>query len=108
MTGGLPFHVEILKLGSGDDATQWTLMTFGKKSKKQKNKYIQDHTRVQYITIFVEEVAPIIERCKKHSLKFLGDAPLARKGGRYFTLIQPPPDGTFVELIGPMNKESAK
>lgn len=103
LTGGMPFHVEILKLGSGDDATQWKLMTFGKKSKKQKNAFIQDHTGMQYITIFVHELKPILKRIKEAGIKLLGDTPVKLGADNHFVLIQDP-DGTFVELIGPMGE----
>jgi len=42
LTDGIPFHVEILKLGSGSEATQFKLMSFGDKAQRQDNNYISD------------------------------------------------------------------
>lgn len=100
LTDSLPVHVEVLKLGSGDGATQFKLMTFGDRAKKQENEFIHSHTGMQYVTIHVTALEPILERIKKHNVKLLGDTPIAL-GSNHFVLIKDP-DGTFVELIGPM------
>ncbi len=100
LTDSLPIHVEVLKLGSGADATEMKLMTFGDKPKKQKNEFLHSHTGIQYMTIFVTDLTPIIERIKKHKVKFLGETPIQLSGETFFVLIQDP-DGTFIELIGP-------
>ncbi len=103
LTDSLPIHVEVLKLGSGEGATEFKLMTFGERSKKQENEYIHSHTGIQYITIFVTELEPIIERIKKHNVKLLGETPIKLSENTSFVLVKDP-DGTFVELIGPMKK----
>ncbi|NPU98771.1 MAG: VOC family protein [Candidatus Omnitrophica bacterium] len=105
LTDSLPIHVQVLKLGKGENATQLKLMTFGDKAQPQENEYIHSHTGIQYITIMVNDLTPILERIKKHKVKRLGDTPIAM-GDNYFVLIQDP-DGTFVELIGPI-KEAKK
>jgi hypothetical protein len=56
---------------------------------------------MQYITIMVNSLAPFIERIKKHNVKFLGDTPVQSGENRHFVLIQDP-DGTIIELIGPL------
>ena len=103
LTDSLALHVEILKLGKGKEATELKLMTFGDRPKKQSNEYIHTHTGVQYMTIFVTELKPILERIKKHKVKLLGVTPLPLGEKNSFVLIRDP-DGTFVELIGPMEK----
>lgn len=103
LTDGTAFSVKVLKVGPGEDATQLKLMTFGDKAKKQTNEFIHTNTGVQYITIVVKELAPIIERIKKHNVKFMGETPVPL-GNRHFVLIKDP-DGTFVELIGPMTEQ---
>lgn len=100
LTDSLPFHVEILKLGSGENATELKLMSFGDKPKKQENRFIHSHTGIQYLTLQVEDIAPSLERIKQHGVKMLGETPVALPDGREFILIQDP-DGTFVEIIGP-------
>ncbi len=100
LTDNLPVHVEILKLGIGSEATQLKLMTFGDRATPQENEYIHSHTGVQYLTINVTNLAPILERIKAHNVPLLGETPIAM-GENSFVLVQDP-DGTFVELIGPM------
>jgi hypothetical protein len=101
LTGGIPFDVTVLKLEDSEEANQWKLMSFGKKSKGKKQKYIQDDTRMRYVTINVNSLKPSIERLQKMGITFLGDTPTQLGENRYFVLVQDP-DGTFVELIGPM------
>ncbi len=100
LTGGVPFKVAILKLKDSDQATQWKIMSFEKKPTHPKPTYIQDDTGVQYVTIFVKSMKPILERIKKHNVKLLGETPTALDENTQFVLIQDP-DGTFIELIGP-------
>lgn len=103
LTDSLGFKVQVLKLGKGDDATQLKLMSFGDKPKKKENKYIHSTVGVQYLTIMVSELKPILERIEKHGIKLLGESPVPLGEKDRFVLIQDP-DGTFVELIGPMEK----
>ncbi|MEW6237663.1 MAG: VOC family protein [Candidatus Omnitrophota bacterium] len=100
LTDSLPIHVEVLKLGAGSESTQLKLMTFGEKAKKQENDYISTHTGVQYLTIRVKNLTPFVESIKKHNVKFAGETPIPL-GDNHFVLVKDP-DGTFVELIGPM------
>jgi catechol-2,3-dioxygenase len=104
LTDSIPFHVEVLKLGSGENTSQFKLMTFGDKARKQKNNFIHDQTGMQYITILVTELEPFIKRIKEHKVKMLGETPTLLNENTYFILIKDP-DGTFVELIGPMKKK---
>lgn len=102
LTGGVPFHVDVLKLEESDDGNQWKLMSFGKEPGHPTPKHIQDDTGVQYITIMVNSLQPFLERIKKHQVKLLGETPIALGPDQYFVLVQAP-EGTFVELIGPLN-----
>jgi len=62
LTGGVPFHVDVLKLEDSPGATQWKLMSFEKDVAHPLSKYIQDDTGVQYITINVTSLKPFLER----------------------------------------------
>ncbi len=104
LTDGRPVHIEVLELESGEHATEWKLMSFGEDTPRQENAYIHDHTGVQYITIHVAALNPILERIRAHDVELLGDTPTPLGGANHFVLIQDP-DGTFVELIGPMDAE---
>ncbi len=101
LTGGIPFDVTVLKLENSPVANQWKLMSFGKKPKGKKHKFIQDDFRMRYITITVKSLKPCIERLKMMGVEFLGETPTQLSENSYFLLVQDP-DGTFVELIGPM------
>jgi catechol 2,3-dioxygenase-like lactoylglutathione lyase family enzyme len=103
LTDSLDFHVEILKLGKGERATQLKLMSFGDKPKKQENEFIHSRVGVQYLTIYVTALEPILERIKKNKVKLLGETPIPLGTDKHFVLVKDP-DGTFVELIGPMKK----
>jgi hypothetical protein len=93
--------VNILKLENSPEATDWKLMSFGKKAAHSRPEYIQDDTGMQYITINVKALKPIIERLKQQKVEFLGSTPTALNQSQHFVLVQDP-DGNFLELIGPM------
>jgi len=92
--------VAVLKLENSDKANEWKLMSLRKKPGHKKPKYIHDDTGMQYITIFVKHLNPIIERVKKHNVEILSGVPSQLDENKYFILVQDP-DGTFIELIGP-------
>lgn len=101
LTGGLPFHVDVLKLEDKPGATQWKLMSFEKDAAHPFSKYIQDDTGIQYVTINVTNLKPFLERIKKHNIELLGDTPVPLDATNHFVLISGP-DGTIIELIGPL------
>lgn len=101
LTGGIPFNVTVLKLENWTEANQWKLMSFGKKNKGKKHKFIQDDFGMRYITINVKSLKPCIERLKMIGVEFLGETPTQLGENQYFLLVQDP-DGIFVELIGSM------
>lgn len=96
----LKLDVTVLKLEDSPNATEWKLMSVGKKANHPKQKYMTDDTGMQYTTILVNHIDPFIERCKKHQVKILSGEPSQLGENRFFILIQDP-DGTFIELIGP-------
>lgn len=100
LSNGNSFDVKVLKLESSENAPEWKLMSFGKKATHPKQTYVPDDTGMQYITIFVKSMKPILERIKKYDVKMLGKTPAMLDETRQFVLVQDP-DGTFIELIGP-------
>ncbi len=103
LTGGVPFKVEVLKLGTGETATSWKLMTFGTRAETQENTHIHNRVGMQYITIFVNDMKAAVERLEAHNVPLLGETPTPLADGRHFVLVKDP-DDTFVELIGPMGE----
>lgn len=101
LTGGAPFHVDVLKLEDSPDGNQWKLMSFNKKASHPMPKYIQDDTGVQYITIMVNSLEPFLKRIKEHNVKLMGETPVPLDPDQHFVLVQDP-DGTIIELIGPL------
>jgi catechol 2,3-dioxygenase-like lactoylglutathione lyase family enzyme len=100
LTDGRPVDVTVLKLEDSPQANEWKLMSFGTKPGHKKPKYIHDDTGMQYITILVNHLNPIIERIEKNKIQILSGKPSQLSDNRFFILVQDP-DGTFVELIGP-------
>lgn len=102
LSGGVPFTVNVLKLENSPEANEWKLMSFGKKAGHPKPKFVQDDTGMQYITIQVKSLRPVMERLKKLKVSFLGDTPTPLNKDLHFLLVQDP-DGNFIELIGALD-----
>lgn len=103
LSDGLPFDVTILKTQNNSNATELKLLSFNKAANHPQQHHIQDDTGVQYLTFFVEDLSPFMTRIKKSDVEIMGKGPVAISGGRSLLLIQDP-DGTFIELIGPITK----
>ena len=101
LTDGLSFHVDILKLQDSPEANQWKLMSFKKEGSHPMPTYIHDDTGMQYITINVNSLEPFLDRIKKHNIKLMGETPIPLGEKDHFVLVQDP-DGTIIELIGPL------
>jgi catechol 2,3-dioxygenase-like lactoylglutathione lyase family enzyme len=101
LSDGIPFSVTVLKLENSPEANEWKLMSFGKKATHPKQSFIQDDVGMQYITINVKALKPIIERLKQMKVPFLGSTPTPLNRNTQFLFVQDP-DGNFVELIGPL------
>jgi catechol 2,3-dioxygenase-like lactoylglutathione lyase family enzyme len=95
--------VTVLKLENSPEANEWKLMSFGKKATHPKQNFIQDDTGVQYITINVKALKPIIDKLKQRNIPMLGSTPTQLNRNSQFVFVQDP-DGTFIELIGPMGE----
>jgi catechol-2,3-dioxygenase len=103
LANGDSASVTVLKLENSPEANEWKLMSFGKKAAHPKQNFIQDDVGVQYITINVKALKPIIERLKQRNIPFLGSSPTPLNRNSQLLFVQDP-DGTFIELIGPMGE----
>jgi len=103
LANGIPFHVEVLKLGAGDDSTQFKLMSFGDKARSKEDSFIYDHAGMQYITLMCNDLGPIIKRLEDHSIPLLSKTALPGSSSEHFILVQDP-DNIFIELIGPVRQ----
>jgi len=102
LTDGIAFHVDVLKLEDSPEANQWKLMSFKKEGSHPMPNYIHDDTGMQYITINVNSLDPVLKRIKENNVKLLGETPVPLGEKDHFVLVQDP-DGTIIELIGPLN-----
>lgn len=101
LTDGIAFHVDVLKLQDSPEANQWKLMSFKKEGSHPMPEYIHDDTGMQYITINVNSLDPVLKRIKENNVKLLGETPVPLGEKDHFVLVQDP-DGTIIELIGPL------
>jgi catechol 2,3-dioxygenase-like lactoylglutathione lyase family enzyme len=99
LSGGVPFHVTCLKLNDSPQATELKITSFPVQPEFQKSAVIQDGIGVQYLTIYVNEMKPFVERIRAKGVRFLGKTPAPAGEGKVFVLIQDP-NGVFIELIG--------
>ncbi len=106
LTGGLPIKVITLKLEDEPEATQWKVISFGKKAPDPLPRYVQDIVGMRFITINVTNLKPFLERINEHGVKLLGETPvpLGSSGNRHFVLVSDP-EGILIELIGPLEGE---
>lgn len=100
LSNGESFDIKVLKLIDSEDASEWKLMSFSKKSDTSNQEYLPQANGFRYVTIFVKSITPVLERIHKHGVKTLGESPLMLDETRQFVLIRDP-DGNFTELIGP-------
>lgn len=103
LTGGHPTEIRVLTLGEGDAATEWKLMTFEEVPDAPAESDITDQQGMQYITLQVDQLGPYLERARDHDVKPIGDTPIALGEDNHFLLLQAP-EGTFVEVIGPLDR----
>ncbi len=103
LTGGHPTEIRVLTLGEGDAATEWKLMTFEEVPDAPAESDITDQRGMQYITLQVDRLGPYLERARNHDVEPLGDTPIALGEDTHFLLLQAP-EGTFVEVIGPLDQ----
>jgi catechol 2,3-dioxygenase-like lactoylglutathione lyase family enzyme len=84
LTDGRSVDVTVLKLEDSPQANEWKLMSFGTKAGHKKPKYLHDDTGMQYITILVNHLNPIIERIEKNNIKILSGKPSELGENRFF------------------------
>lgn len=102
LTDGKELNVIVLRLKDSEASNQLKIMSFGNNYDMYEKQFIDDDMGVQYLTIYPKSLKPILERIKENDIPMLGDTPVKLNEKDSFILIQDP-DGTFVELIGPMN-----
>lgn len=104
LTDGRPTEIRVLTLGGGSAATEWKLMTFDDlPAGPSGEEHITDQLGMQYVTLQVDRLGPFLDRAEEHGFDPRGETPIPLGGGDHFALLQAP-EGTFVELIGPLEQ----
>jgi len=103
LTGGQTAEIRVLTLGEGDAATEWKLMTFEGLPEAPDEADITDQQGMQYVTLQVDRLGPYLKRAREHGVEPRGDTPIALGDTDHFLLLQAP-EGTFVEVIGPLDR----
>jgi lactoylglutathione lyase len=105
LTDNQPATIRVFVLDDKAKArTSFKLMSFPEApGAKQDQKFIHSTIGVSYLTLFVTDMKPSLERLKKAEVKLLGETPAPLGGGNFITVCHDP-DGNFIELIGPMEK----
>ncbi len=103
LTGGRTTQIRVLTLGTGEAATEWKLMTFDEVPEAADESNITDQQGMQYVTVQVDQLGPYLKRARAHGVKPLGETPIALGENNHFLLLQAP-EGTFIELIGPLDQ----
>lgn len=101
LTDGATLEVKQYKFGNGPGATTLKLVKIEGTPAHERNLYISNDTGVQYLTIYVDDVAEIKQRLEAAGIGYKGEGPMnlgSEEEPRAFILVQDP-SGTFVELI---------
>jgi catechol 2,3-dioxygenase-like lactoylglutathione lyase family enzyme len=101
LVDGYPVDVRMFSLGAEPCAKIKVLSV--PKAKTADQKFIHSTLGIRYLTLYVKDLTPAVERIKAAKVKFLGETPYDLGGGNYLAVVQDP-DGNFLELIGPMKK----
>ncbi|MEM9258106.1 MAG: VOC family protein [Bacteroidota bacterium] len=102
LTDNQPLSIKQYSFGKGDAATILKLVTTDPPVKAHDNSaFIHDDNSVQYLTVYVKDIDPFVERLRAANIEFKGNTPInigSEEEPQAFVLVQDP-DGTFVELI---------
>jgi lactoylglutathione lyase len=101
LTDNRGVKIRVFELGEGEGATKVKLMAFpGSGAAKPDRKFIHSTTGLNYLTLYVSDMTPPLQRLKSAGVKLLGESPVELGGGTKLVTFQDP-DGIFIELIGP-------
>ncbi len=93
--------IRVFELGEGEGATKLKLMAFpGAGATQPERKFIHSTTGLNYLTLYVTDMTPALQRLKSAGVRLLGESPVDLGGGTLLVTFQDP-DGIFIELIGP-------
>ncbi len=98
---GYPAEVRVFMLDGAEPATRIKVLSFPKAQGKQADQaFIHSTLGFRYLTLYVKDLNPILERLKKAGVPALGETPVEMGGGTWLVAIKDP-DGNFLEFVGP-------
>ena len=97
-------EVRVFALGEGELATRIKVLSFpGVTGKPADPTFIHSTPGFRYLTLYVKDMEPALERLKAAKVNPLGETPLDLGGGTWIVVVRDP-DGNFFELIGPRKR----
>jgi catechol 2,3-dioxygenase-like lactoylglutathione lyase family enzyme len=95
--------VHVLSLDGDKGGTKVKLMQATKPAQKQNQQFIDSTYGVSYMTIFVNDMSPILKKLAHNNIVVLVKGPVDLKTGNSpatFLGCVKDPDGNFIELVG--------
>lgn len=102
----IPFDAVAFKLTGDDDASVLKLVRSGNPA-AGRIQGIEQRAGVRYLSLFVTELRPLLERLQENGVRVLGEGPLPLPDGRHIAVVSDP-DGVLIELIGPLHEGEAQ
>ena len=94
-------QVRVFVLEEIEQATRIKILSFPEAPGKQSDQaYIHSTLGIRYLTLYVKDLNPMLERVKKAGVQYLGETPVEVGTGTWLLAVKDP-DGNFIELIGP-------
>ena len=106
LSAGVPFEVTVLKFTDLPDSSQLKIVSFEEQEDldvKEVKASIQEQLGLQYLTLQVYSLDPIVARLKKESVLPEAETPIDLGNGNFLILLKDP-DGVFVEVIGSLTQ----
>ncbi len=100
---GLPAEARLFVTDDTPQAAHIKVLSIPKATPAQPDQaYIHSALGIRYLTLFVKNLNPAIERLKKAEVRLLGETPVDLGNGNWLVAVKDP-DGNFIELVGPRN-----
>jgi lactoylglutathione lyase len=94
-------QVRVFVLEEVEQATRIKLLSFPEDPGKQPDQaHIHSTLGIRYLTLYVKDLNPVLERAKKACVAALGETPVEVGTGTWLLAVKDP-DGNFIEVIGP-------
>lgn len=106
LSDGVSFQVTLLKFSDSPDSSQLKIVSFEEQEDldvEEVKSSIQEQLGLQYLTLQVYSLDPILARLKKEGVLPEAETPIDLGGGRFLILLKDP-DGVFVEVIGSLTQ----